>query len=69
MALSPNGHIKLMKFETDPWLTRKRDTNVIKIFSGFILDEKLTQPNKIKGSALLFYKGLSDTDFLIKIVI
>jgi hypothetical protein len=69
LALSPNGNIKLMKFETDPWLTRKRDNNVIRIFSGFIVVDKLTQPTKIKGAALLLQKGFNDTDLLIKIVI
>ena len=69
MALSPNGHIKLMKFETDPWLTRDEDTNVIKIFSGLINVSKLTQPTKIKGAALLLQKGFNDTDLLLKIVI
>ena len=69
MALSPNGQIKLMKFQTKPWLNRERDTNVIKIYSGFILAEKLTQPTEIKGVALLFHKGLNDTGLLIKIVI
>ncbi len=58
-----------MKFETDPWLTRKRDTNVIRIFSGFIVVDKLTQPTKIKGAALLFHKGFNVTDLLMKIVI
>ncbi len=58
-----------MKFETDPWLTRKRDTNVIKIFNGFIVVDKLTQPTKIKGAALLLQKGLNELDLLMKIVI
>ncbi len=69
MALSPNGHIKLMKVEIDPWLTRKRDTNLIRIFSGLIVVDKLTQPTKIKGAALLLQKGFNGTDLLIKIVI
>ncbi len=69
MALSPNSHIKLMKFETDPWLTRKRDTNLIRIFHGLIVVDKLTQPTKIKGAALLLQKGFNDTDLLLKIVI
>ena len=62
-----------MQFYTDPWLTRKRDTNVIKIFSGFILDDKLTQPTKIKGAALLSYSWFSKQEkkdeLLIKIVV
>ncbi len=69
MALSPNGHIKLMKFETDPWLTRDGDTNSILIFSGLIHVSKLTQPTKIKGAALLVHTGLNETDLLMKIVI
>ena len=68
LALSPNGHIKLMKFETDPWLTRTRDSNFIKIFSGFIVVDKLTQPTKIKGAALLFH-SLGSKNLLMKIVI
>ena len=58
-----------MQFETDPWLTREGDTNVIKIFSGFILVDKLTQTTKIKGAALLFHNGAKSCDVIIKIVI